>query len=141
RLGESAIAHKLGPLMKRDRNPSVGTTVSNGIVSLRVNARFPQRDRAIVELEKTVVQCRDALGDLIFGQDDETLASVVAALLRQSNKTVATAESCTGGLLAKMLTDIPGSSNYFTHGWVTYSNESKTELLDVPANLIAQHGA
>jgi nicotinamide-nucleotide amidase len=149
-LGESNVADRLkahADLMRRDRNPSVGTTVTGGIVSLRVNARFPSADEAARQLDATTAECRVALRDLIFGQDDETLPGVVAKLLLADptsvrwGPAVATAESCTGGLLAKMLTDIPGSSRYFRQGWVTYSNEAKTDLLGVPAELIAQHGA
>jgi nicotinamide-nucleotide amidase len=140
-LGESAVAEKLGDLMKRDRNPTVGTTVSGGIVSVRINARFPSQGETARNLTDTEAACRTALGDLIFGQDDETLQEVVGSLLREQRKTVSTAESCTGGLLAKMLTDVPGSSSYFRQGWVTYSNEAKTKLLHVPPQMIEEHGA
>jgi nicotinamide-nucleotide amidase len=143
-LGESSIAEKLsagGDLMKRDRNPSVGTTVANGIVSLRINARFPSRDEAQKQLDAATDQCRAALGDLIFGADEDTLAKVVAAGLASSRKTVTTAESCTGGLLAKMLTDVPGSSDYFKQGWVTYSNAAKRDRLGVSENLLNMYGA
>ena len=142
-LGESAIAEKLGNLMWRDRNPSVGTTVSSGIVSLRVNARFPSRDRAEVALEQTVSECQSALGPLIYGQDEQSLQEVVGMMLKSTSglPTVATAESCTGGLLSKMLTDVPGSSAYFSYGWVTYANQAKEELLGVPAGLLREHGA
>jgi nicotinamide-nucleotide amidase len=142
-LGESAVAEKLGDLMKRGRNPSVGTTVSGGVVSLRVNARFSNVAETATQLESTAGLCRAALGPLIYGEDEQTLQSVVAELLKRSSPpwTVATAESCTGGLLAKMLTDIPGSSAYFTHGWVTYANAAKTELLGVGEALIGQYGA
>lgn len=146
-LGESAVAEMLGQLMDRTRNPSVGTTVANGIVSLRLNSRFGSHDEAQIKLDETEQACRAALGDLIFGKDDETLTQVVARLLaadstaQQWAPAVATAESCTGGLLAKMLTDIPGSSKYFRQGYVTYSNEAKTDMLNVPAELIAEHGA
>ncbi|MGD0461214.1 MAG: competence/damage-inducible protein A [Tepidisphaeraceae bacterium] len=141
-VGESTIGEQLGDLMDRRRNPSVGTTVSSGVVSVRINARFAHRDAARAELEQTAGLCRDALGDLIYGSDEQTLASVVADLLTADKvRTVATAESCTGGLLAKMLTDIPGSSGYFQKGWITYSNQAKTELLDVAPQLLAQDGA
>ncbi len=139
--GESTIAEKLGPLMKRDRNPSVGTTVSGGIVSLRINARFPNKEHAHQELEATSAVCALALGDLIFGADSDTLPSVVANLLKQSGKTVTTAESCTGGLLAKYLTDLPGSSAYFKQGWITYANEGKTSLLGVDEKMLRHDGA
>ncbi len=68
-------------------------------------------------------------------------AARVAELLKKHKRTVATAESCTGGLIAKLLTDIPGSSEYFIEGVVAYANESKTRLLGVPAQLITEHGA
>jgi nicotinamide-nucleotide amidase len=140
-LGESSVAEKLGDLMKRDRNPSVGTTVANGIVSLRINARFPSAERAQTELDQTVAACRDTLGSLIFGADEQTLSSVIAWMLTTKQQTITTAESCTGGLLAKMLTDIPGSSDYFKQGWVTYSNEAKRERLGVSENILNVHGA
>lgn len=142
-VGESTIAQHLGDLMRRDRNPSVGTTVTGGVVSLRVNSRFESAQRASEELDRTVHACHEALGDLIYGRDEQTLQSwLVMDLLNASpQETVSTAESCTGGLLAKMITDVPGSSAIFKQGWVTYSNESKTELLGVPPGLIEQFGA
>ena len=140
-LGESHVAEKLGELMKRGRNPSVGTTVANGIVSLRVNARYENVDEAQREIGKTVAACEGKLGDLIFGSDLQTLPEVVGELLNKSGKTVTTAESCTGGLLAKCLTDISGSSNYFKRGWIVYSDEAKHEMLNVPRELLRQHGA
>jgi nicotinamide-nucleotide amidase len=140
-LGESSVAEKLGELMRRDRNPSVGTTVSGGIVSLRVNARSGSREIAQRELDETTTACKAALGELIFGADDQPLAMVVGEMLKQSRKTVTTAESCTGGLLAKYLTDISGSSEYFRQGWITYANEAKVSLIGVDESLLAKHGA
>jgi nicotinamide-nucleotide amidase len=141
--GESAIAEKLGDLMRRDRNPSVGTTVSNGVVSLRVNSRFDSRAEAERQLDQTVAACEAALGSLIYGQDEQSLQEVIGGMLKSApgNATVATAESCTGGLLSKMITDVPGSSVYFSHGWVTYANQAKEQLLGVTANLLETHGA
>jgi nicotinamide-nucleotide amidase len=143
-MGESWVAEKLnqnGDLMRRGRNPSVGTTVSHGIVSLRINARYANRDDAQRELDATARLCEHALGDLIFGADDLTLPEVLAQSLAASRKTIATAESCTGGLLAKMLTDTPGSSAYFTQGWVTYSNDAKYDRLGVSKEIINTYGA
>jgi nicotinamide-nucleotide amidase len=140
-LGESAVAERLSDLMRRDRNPSVGTTVSNGYVSLRLNAYFPTRAQAEQQLAETEAACRAALGDLLWGEGDQTLQEVVGHLLASSRKSVTTAESCTGGLLAGLITDVPGSSAYFKQGWVTYSNEAKTELLGVDPTHIKDHGA
>src|SRR5206468_597450 len=110
---------KLGDLMMRAKNPSVGTTVAQGIVSLRVNSRFDSREQAQRQLDQTVHACYEKLGELIFGEDDQPLQQVVGKMLAASKKTVTTAESCTGGLLAKMLTDVSGSSEYFQTGFVT----------------------
>jgi len=142
-LGESAVAERIGPEMMRGRNPSVGTTVAGGIVSLRINARFGSEAEARAQLEQTSAACRAALGDLVYGQDGEPLADVVARMLLAApdKPTIATAESCTGGLVAKMLTDIAGSSAYFRYGWVTYANEAKTRQLGVPEQTLIDHGA
>lgn len=140
-LGESAIAERLGDLMRRDRNPSVGTTVSSGIVSLRINARFASNAQARKELAETEAACRAALGSLVYGQDDQQLQEVIGRLLKTRSETVSTAESCTGGLLGKMITDVPGSSAWYGYGWVTYANNAKEQLLGVSSDLLARHGA
>ena len=142
-LGESAVAEKIPQLMTRGRNPSVGTTVSNGVVSLRVNARFGSLAEAREQLEATARACRAALGSLIFGEDEQALQEVVGRMLKSAagSPTVATAESCTGGLLGKMITDVPGSSAYYAFGWVTYANQAKEELLGVSPELLRLHGA
>jgi nicotinamide-nucleotide amidase len=144
-LGESTVAERLGPQMMRGRNPSVGTTVSEGQVSIRVNASFPTVDEAQRQLEATCAACVEALGDVIYGQDGDDLPHVVGSLLlarkdAPGGTSVATAESCTGGLLAKMLTDVSGSSEYFHRGWVTYDASAKDEVLGVGFSIIREHG-
>ncbi|MGN6505624.1 MAG: competence/damage-inducible protein A [Tepidisphaeraceae bacterium] len=146
-LGESNVAERLGELMKRGRNPSVGTTVANGMVSLRINSRFESVEKARAMCDETIDQCRQALGLLIYGEDGLTLPEAVGRLLndfavaRQGGPVVATAESCTGGLLAKFFTDQPGSSTYFRQGWVTYTNDSKMSQLGVSEKTLQQYGA
>jgi nicotinamide-nucleotide amidase len=143
-IGESIIGEKLIGLMDRTRNPSVGTTVSGYGVSLRINARFSNEKIAGRELNKTAKECRAVLGALIYGEDDQTLEGVVGELLMAAPggpRTVAVAESLTGGLLGKMITDVPGSSRYFRRGWITYSNEAKIEELEVDPDLLERHGA
>jgi nicotinamide-nucleotide amidase len=140
--GESVVGEMLRNLMDRSRNPTVGTTVSEGVVSVRIVSRANTQREAEENLAHTIAQCVAVLGDLIYGAQDQTLPSVLAELLTKDQiRTVATAESCTGGLLAKMLTDIPGSSRYFQRGWITYSNEAKTDLLGVEPQIIERHGA
>jgi nicotinamide-nucleotide amidase len=140
-ISEARIGELLGDLMRRDRNPLVGTTASHGVIGVRGVARGDDQGDAETLLAADLAQIRRRLGPAVFGEEDDTLESVVARLLWECGRTVATAESCTGGLLAKRLTDIPGSSAYFLQGYVTYSNQAKCDLLGVPSELIASHGA
>jgi nicotinamide-nucleotide amidase len=140
-LGESAIAEKLGDLMRRDRNPSVGTTASGGVVTLRINVRGESRQAALEQLDQTADACRVALGELIWGEDDQQLQEVIGKMLAERKLTVTTAESCTGGLLSKMITDVAGSSDYFKAGFITYSNQMKYERLGVSLEVINTYGA
>ncbi|MFA9477175.1 competence/damage-inducible protein A [Phycisphaerales bacterium AB-hyl4] len=139
--GESTIADMLGPLMDRQRNPKVGTTVSDGIVSIRLRAEFPTTDEAEQQLDDTLAQVHEKLGALAFGREDQTLANAVVELLTKRGQRLVTAESCTGGLISKMLTDVGGSSMAYVGGWVTYSNLMKMEQLDVAKDDLDTHGA
>ncbi len=139
--GESAVGQTLGQLMDRQRNPKVGTTVSGGVVSVRVRSEFATADAARTQLDDTVAKIEAALGACVYGRDDDTLQHATVRLLQERGLSIATAESCTGGLIGAMLTDVPGASEVYRGGWVTYTNELKTSQLDVPPSLIAQHGA
>jgi nicotinamide-nucleotide amidase len=140
-VGESALAEKLGDLMDRCRNPLINSTVGSGVITLHIVASARTKKQAEQMAKKDVNRLHSLLGNLIFGIDDQTLPEVVGHWLMQHRKTITVAESCTGGLLTKLITDIPGASEYFTHGWITYSNRAKTELLGVPKKLIEKHGA
>jgi nicotinamide-nucleotide amidase len=139
--GESVIAEKLGDLMQRGRNPLINCTVQYGVIRLHIIATAEGKDEAQEMAEKCEKTLRNALGELIYGSGEQTLAEVVGAKLAQQKKTIAVAESCTGGTLAKLLTDIPGASRYFTYGWVTYSDTAKIKELGVKADLIEGDGA
>ena len=139
--GESNIAEKLGDLMRRDRNPLINCTASAGMITLEVVAKAQTSQKAKQMVAEDVKLLGGILGELVFGTDDETLASAVGEKLRSQNKTLAVAESCTAGLLAKMITDPAGSSDYFLGGWITYSNESKIAHLGVKADTIKKYGA
>src|SRR4030042_2550792 len=117
--GESDIAEKLGDLMQRGRNPLVNCTVHYGVITLHIIATAEDKGKAQEIAKKCEKTLKNALGELIFATGEQTLAEVVGGKLAQQKKTIALAESCTGGTLAKLLTDIPGASRYFTHGWVT----------------------
>ncbi len=139
--GESNIAEILGDLMARGRNPLINSTVHSGVITLHIIATAETKSKAGQIAESTAELIRSKLGKFVFGEGIRTLAEVVGDLLRSAGKTLAVAESCTAGLLAKLITDVPGASDYFTHGWITYSNQAKTSQLDIPADLIATHGA
>lgn len=139
--GESAIAELLGDMMQRGRNPLINCTVHSGVITLHIVAAAQNTQKAEQMAAMDENTLRSVLGELVYGTADQTLAEVVGEKLAQQGKTVAVAESCTGGLVSKLLTDVPGASRYFTHGWITYCNEAKTSELGVPADLIEQHGA
>ncbi len=140
-IGESSLAEKLGDRMARGRNPLLNCTAKAGQVTLRINATANTEELAHKMIGPVEQDLRDLLGNSIFGADGETLEEAVGKLLRQKRRTLATAESCTGGLLAKLITDVPGSSDYFLNGWICYSNESKIQLLRVAPDILARHGA
>lgn len=144
-LGESAVADLLGELMDRDRNPLVGTTASGCIVTCRIRATgdCADADRA---LDDTAARVRARLGTAVLLDEDKeddglALVRAVSDLLRERSQTVATVESCTGGLLAEMITRLSGSGDVFVGGLLTYANEAKAALAGVPDRLIERHGA
>jgi len=139
--GESTIADMIGNVMDRGRNPLVNCTVHAGVITLEIVATSSDRSMAEEMAAREEASLRRILGSLVYGMEDQTLAEVVGEKLARMGKTMAVAESCTGGLLAKLTTDVPGSSRYFLGGWVTYSNESKSRELGVLPALIDTHGA
>lgn len=137
-MGESSLAERLGARMARDREPAVGTTASGSIVSIQVVARGPDAPRrAVAEAEA----CAAIAGPYAFGMDGASLASALLDECRLRRRTVTVAESCTGGLIGGMLTAVPGSSDCFPGGWITYSNALKTAEVGVATEVLARHGA
>lgn len=140
-ISEAKVGELLFDLMARDRNPLVGTTASNALISVRITSNGEDAIQAGRLLEDDVAEVRERLGQAVFGEAGDTLEQAVARLLLEKGLTLSTAESCTGGLVGKRLTDVPGSSVFYLGGQVTYSNESKTKLLGVPEALIERDGA
>jgi nicotinamide-nucleotide amidase len=114
---------------------------SLGQIELHLSARAADRAAAEEALEAAVRQVVSAIGPDVYSVDGRLLEQVVGDLLVERRFRIAVAESCTGGLITSRLTDVPGSSRYVDQSVVTYSNEAKVSLLDVPAALIAEHGA
>src|SRR5918911_5246608 len=139
-IGESAVAEKVQDLLDAS-DPTVAPLAGQGKVRLRVTARAASLEEAEKRIEPVAEEILNRLKKYYFGEDDETLEGVVGRLLTEKGATLALAESCTGGLLAKRLTDRAGSSAYFVEGLVTYSNGAKGRLLGIPNALLVEHGA
>lgn len=139
-LGESAVEAKLVDMMNALENPTLAPYAKESEVLLRLTAKAPSKEEADAMMAPVLDKVRDILGDIIYGIDTDTLENTAVGLLKDQNKTLSAAESCTGGLLAKRLTDIPGASRAFFGGAITYSTQSKTTVLGVDASLISENG-
>lgn len=134
-IGESALEEKLTPVFEQCPGLQVAYCAHQGMVDVRLSGLPQEQVKAIGE------QCRILLGPDFACFGDESLAKLIFDHLRANEKTLAVAESCTGGLLANAFTDIPGASKVFVGGLVCYCNEAKQELLGVPEDILCQHGA
>lgn len=142
---ESHVEEVAQPIYSRwiDAELPIATTIlaAPGQIELHLSVAAASDEDARAALDPAVSELARALGPSVFTTEDESLEEVVGRLLRERGRTIAVAESCTGGLLASRLTDVPGSSDYVIGGVVAYSNRLKVELLGVPEALIEQHGA
>ena len=139
-LGEGYVAEQITDLTE-GTNPTAATYAKDGEMFVRVTARAKDEAAASALCEPVVDELQRRLGDFIYGIDVESLEELVVKELTRRGLHLACAESCTGGLLASRITDIPGSSAAFQMGAVTYANEIKTLLLDVPEETLRQYGA
>jgi len=139
--GESDVSGLVGDLMVRTGPLTVGTTVSAGLVSIRITARAADGGQARRMIDQTVAQLRERLGGVVVGEGDQTHASVVGEMLRRAGQTLATAESCTGGLVGQMITAAPGAGDYYLGGVVAYANEVKVNQLGVSGEAVEAEGA
>ncbi len=138
---ESRVDHLIGDLFRSQRNPTIGVLAHAGEIHVRLTAKGETEGEIDGLLDDLEGKLRQRIGPLIFGRDEEELEEVVGRLLRDRGLSLAVAESCSGGLVAHRITNVPGSSRYFDRGVVAYSNRAKTELLGVPPELVAAHGA
>lgn len=137
---ESAIGERLGDLYDASTNPTIAFLASGGEIKIRITAKAATRDEATALIAPIEATVRDRLGKRIFGADDDTVEVVVLRMLEDRGWTLGTAESATGGLIAGRITSVSGASRVFRGSVVSYATEVKTSLLEVPANLIAEHG-
>ncbi|HUJ44275.1 MAG TPA: competence/damage-inducible protein A [Opitutaceae bacterium] len=139
-VGESALEMKLQPIFD-GAGPALSVAYCAHQWRVDVRLSSPGGGLAMPELQAIAAECAALLGEDFVCYGHDSLAKVVADLFRAQDKTVAVAESCTGGLLANLFTDVCGASKFFRGAIVCYSNDAKTQILDVPECLITQHGA
>jgi nicotinamide-nucleotide amidase len=139
--GESDIGVAIRHLMGERSNPEVGTAVAETIITVRLYGKGDTMGEAEEAVRRAEADIRGELGNEIFGVDGETLASAVTGLLKEQGAKLVVAESCTGGMLSSLLVDVPGVSEVFLEGIVTYFNESKIARLGVDPETIATYGA
>jgi len=138
-MTESGVAEKVAPLLS-SANPSIGIYAKPDGIHLRLTAKAASNEEARAMISHHEDKVRSLIGDIIWGYDDETLEGIAGKLLSEKGLSLAVMESCTGGLLANTITDIPGSSEYFKGGFVTYMNDAKVAG-GVNPDLISRHGA
>ncbi|MCP4582955.1 MAG: competence/damage-inducible protein A [candidate division Zixibacteria bacterium] len=138
---ESAIFEKVKSIVEDKSKIDIAFLPSFRGVDIRLTAKSDDEKKAREAIEVIETRFTEKLGKYIFGFDNDELPDLIGRLLVSRNQTVAVAESCTGGMLGKLFTDIPGSSDYFLGGVIAYSDELKTKILSVPAITIERHGA
>lgn len=140
-IGESQLETVLMDLIDRQTDPTIATYVKEGEAYLRVASKRKDAEEAKKAVEDMIEQVKHRISSYIYSMDNETLPEVVVKMLKERNLTVSSAESCTGGLFADSIISIPGTSEVFDRGLVTYSNKAKMEELGVQESTLKEFGA
>lgn len=140
-IPESQVDARVAPIYKTYTDVETTILAGGGEIQLHLRCRKDSEAEAEARVEELAEKIEDEMGDTIFSRKGETIEQIVSYLLQMRGMTLATAESCTGGLLAQRITSLSGSSRYFLGGAVVYSNELKTQFAGVPKALIDKHGA
>jgi len=140
-IGESSLVAEIDDIISEQTDPTIAPYAHPGEVTLRLATKSASEEEARRRLDELEQRLRERVGQYIYGVDDETMEVAVGNALREAGATVAVAESCTGGLIASRITDVPGSSDYFLGGVVAYANEIKQRVLNVPHDTLVEHGA
>ena len=140
-VGEAQIESTLHDIMVNSTNPLIAPYAKRGEVLLKITAQADTQEEAqalITPVRETVFK---AFGEHIYTTQDDNLESALVRKLKEKGKTIALAESCTGGMIASRITDVPGASQVFGYGVITYANEAKMKLVGVQEQTLADHGA
>ncbi|MDF2927246.1 MAG: competence/damage-inducible protein [Paenibacillaceae bacterium] len=140
-IGESSLEHELLDLIKAQQDPTIAPYAKEGEVTIRLATKAATQEEAERNMNATETEIRKRLGDFLYAEEDIGLESVVLGQLQAKGKTLAAAESCTGGLLSDILTTVPGASAAFRGSLVCYSNEWKRTLLRIPQEVLEGEGA
>jgi nicotinamide-nucleotide amidase len=140
-IGESTVENEIIDLVGAQTSPTIATYIEDGTVIIRVTASAADKVKAEELLSPIVIELEKRFGSNIFSQNGESMEETVVNSLKSNNLTVSFAESCTGGMISARILNVSGSSQVFDRGVVTYSNESKVELLGVNSETIKQYGA
>lgn len=140
-IGESAVDEKIAPIYTQYTNPQTTILFNKSEIEIQLTASGRTEQDAELLLDTVSARLEERLGKSIFAFRGETMEEVVGLRLSVTGYTLAVAESCTGGLIAERLTEVPGSSSYFMEGAIVYSNEAKTRTLGVSKKLLREHGA
>jgi competence/damage-inducible protein CinA-like protein len=138
---ESVLDARIAPIYQKYKNPETTILAKPGQVEVRLTARGKSSEEAEKLVQELAEQIESSLEGYIFTNGEQSLEEIVGMYLVMRQATIAVAESCTGGMLAERLTNVPGSSRYFLSGMVTYSNESKIDLAGIPPLLLEMQGA
>ncbi|MGA8151060.1 MAG: competence/damage-inducible protein A [Terriglobales bacterium] len=140
-MGESACDARVAPIYKQFTDVQTTILAGAGEIQLHLKTRADSLDAAQMRVDQLAEQIETELGDFVFSDNGDSMEQIVGYYLQMRNATLAVAESCTGGLVGERITSIGGSSRYFVGGAIVYSNQLKTMLAGVPAEMIAKHGA
>jgi len=138
-LGESAVEERLDPVI-HSNNPTVATYAKSDAIDVRITAKAETHEKAEQQVAEMEARVRQILRHHVFGVDKDTLQGVIGKYLTERRQSLGVMESLTGGLLSSTVTDVPGSSNYFVGGLVTYNTELKVQM-GVPLEILEQYGA
>lgn len=140
-VGESAVAQELDGIITRQSNPTIALYARDGSILIRLTAKAASDQEADALIARMQDEVEALVGAYVYGYDEDNLSEVLGRELRQRHMTIALAESCTGGLVSSLLTDIPGSSEYVKGSVVSYTNEVKHQIIHVNQSILDKKGA